>query len=131
MPVALKDKPALIADLPKCPHNNPVGQISDGFVSYCEECEREAEAPALTIYFPTDPESAEKAVAAFLATVPDDALTREYMRRLNARRVRDRAGRKPKLKACKFCREKFGAVDMRVHIPRCEAKKKAQKKGGR
>jgi hypothetical protein len=67
-------------------------------------------------------------VAAFLATVPDEALTREYMRRLNARRARDRAGRKPKLKPCKFCRQKFGTVAMRVHIPSCEAKKK---KGGK
>lgn len=82
----------------------------------------------LTIHFPVEPESAAKAVAAFLATVPDEALTREYMRRLNARRARDRAGRKPKLKPCKFCRQKFGTVAMRVHIPSCEAKKK---KGGK
>lgn len=88
----------------------------------------------LTIHFPADPESAAKAVAAFLATLPDETITREHQRRLNARISRENAGRKPKLKPCKFCRQKFGTVDMRLHIPRCEARNNApakKKKGGR
>jgi hypothetical protein len=75
----------------------------------------------LTIHFPVDPESAAQARAAFLATVPDDELKHEYMRRLNARRARG-GGRKPKLKACKFCRVKFGVMEMRAHVPHCEAR---------
>jgi hypothetical protein len=87
----------------------------------------------LTIHFPTDPESATEAVAAFLATVPDDVLTREYMRRHNARRARG-GGRPAILSDCpKGCGQQFSARDLRVHIPRCPGppKKKAAKKRGR
>ena len=54
-----------------------------------------------------------------LTTIPDDDLTREYMRRINARRKRA-GGRPVVLTPCKFCGQEFGFNDMRVHVPQCK-----------
>ena len=66
---------------------------------------------------------AAEARAAFLRSIPDDELTREYMRRHNARVPRAGVvGRKRKLRPCKFCRRKFGALEMREHLRDCKAR---------
>lgn len=73
---------------------------------------------------------AAEARAAFLAAIPDEDLTREYMRRLNERRARG-GGRPAVLQPCpKGCGQEFGVRDLRTHIPRCTgkpAKKRSRK----
>jgi len=57
-----------------------------------------------------------------LSWVPDEDLKREYMRRHNQRRAKTPP--RPKvMRPCKFCRKKFGARDMRTHLPQCEKRK--------
>ena len=54
-----------------------------------------------------------------LTAVPDEDLTREYMRRHNAKHGGH--GRRPKeLRPCKFCGLEFGGRDLRRHIPQCK-----------
>jgi hypothetical protein len=56
-----------------------------------------------------------------LTQVPDADITREYMRRFNARRKRA-GGRKPILKPCELCGESFGVAELKYHTPRCPGK---------
>lgn len=55
-----------------------------------------------------------------LNAVPDEDLTREYMRRHNLRRDTSKlTGRAKVLRPCPICSEKFGAREMQGHIPEC------------
>jgi hypothetical protein len=96
------------------------------------------ESNALVVW---PPDQAAEARAAFLATVPDDELTREYMKRHNARRAQG-GGRPKTLQTCpKGCEQQFGARELRIHLPTCTGKPKPKlvkkpkttkrKKGGR
>jgi hypothetical protein len=51
-----------------------------------------------------------------LAAIPDAAIRSEAGRRIPS----GHGGRPVVLKACKYCRHRFSAADMRKHIPRCE-----------
>jgi hypothetical protein len=71
---------------------------------------------------------AAEARAAFLASIPDDELTREYMRRHNARRAQG-GGRPKTLTLCpKGCGQELGARELRKHTPGCTGKPKPVKK---
>jgi hypothetical protein len=62
-------------------------------------------------------------IPALLASVPDQEITREYMRRLNLRRKR--IGNPKVLRPCQWCGLELGAREMRQHIPNCEKRKSA------
>ena len=150
----LAGKPATADLLPKCPHLNPIGQTSDGWVHYCEACEDPDRPPgsargqrlALRLGLrqaleelladPWSSRTQDNARDALedhqidLTAIPDEDLTREYMRRLNERRARG-GGRPAVLQPCpKGCGQEFGVRDLRTHIPRCTgkpAKKRSRK----
>jgi hypothetical protein len=54
-----------------------------------------------------------------MSTIPDDVLHAEVGRRRVAHRDPENAGRPRLLRPCKWCKQKFGAREMRVHVPAC------------
>lgn len=62
---------------------------------------------------------------------PLSQMPRAFRRKLGAsllsatRPTTSRAGPPKVLKACKFCGEKLGVVEMRAHLPRCPKKRPA------
>lgn len=54
---------------------------------------------------------------AILKTIPDAILLSEAAKRISAKRVHRLLPRKKIQKACVFCGEFFGVVDMRKHLP--------------
>lgn len=57
-----------------------------------------------------------------LTQVPDEDITREYMRRHNARRNTKNAGRPMVFRPCPTCGEPFPAAELRKHKPICGKK---------
>ena len=58
-----------------------------------------------------------------MSTIPSDVLYAEVGRRRVAGRDPENAGRPPIMRACKWCKEKFGAREMRAHVPNCPKRK--------
>jgi len=58
-----------------------------------------------------------------LSTIPDDVFYREVGRRRVSKRPADLAIGQPKvMRPCPYCKEKFGARDLRAHKPRCSSR---------
>ena len=59
-----------------------------------------------------------------MSTIPDEVFYAEAGRRRGQYRTPDElGGRPPVLRACKWCKEKFGAREMRVHSSNCPKRK--------
>jgi hypothetical protein len=61
-----------------------------------------------------------------LSTIPDAALNAEFGRRIPAPPPRAKV-----LRPCKFCGRKYGARDLRAHLPRCPSRHAVLRKAGK
>ena len=59
-----------------------------------------------------------------MRTIPDEVLYSEAARRRSEKRGDNVGGRPPKLTRCKWCKEEFGAREMRAHVPGCPKRKR-------
>jgi hypothetical protein len=60
-----------------------------------------------------------------LSTIPDDVLTRERNRRISAQR--EMPPRAKVMRPCPWCGWRFGARDLRKHVPVCSKSPRAKK----
>jgi hypothetical protein len=66
-------------------------------------------------------------------TIPEHVLKSEWARRTRAK-VKNAGGGRPKtMRRCRWCKHKFGAVEMRKHLPLCDRRSvnKTKKKATR